>query len=144
MAKLGITIATNVRNYRTLRGLSQSELAVKIKSVQKTVSNYETEASGITLEMLRRIAGALDIEETDLAYPGVAPEAIVVKPSPEEALDIIAKALRAKTPAIEDPRLAALVARWPDLEKDVKDMALTAAGVSLEADESQVSKPSKG
>lgn len=66
-------IAANIRQQRNRRNMTQDELAEKLFVTRQTVSNYETGKSRPDVEMLTRIAEALDTDVNSLIY-GPAPK----------------------------------------------------------------------
>ncbi|MBM6738823.1 helix-turn-helix domain-containing protein [Faecalicatena fissicatena] len=58
MAKIG----RNIREQRMKKGLSQEELAARLYVTRQTISNYETGRSNPDVEMLTRLAEALDTD----------------------------------------------------------------------------------
>ena len=65
-------IAKNIRDLRSQKNMTQDELAEKLFVTRQTVSNYETGKSRPDVEMLTRIAEALDTDVNSLIY-GPAP-----------------------------------------------------------------------
>jgi transcriptional regulator with XRE-family HTH domain len=68
----------NIIQYRKVRGMSQTELARKMKISQRLVAYYESKASNISLEKLQDFADALDVSVGALlderpAVPEVGP-----------------------------------------------------------------------
>ena len=64
MAKIG----RNIREQRMKKGLSQEELAERLYVTRQTISNYETGRSDPDVEMLTRLAEALDTDIQLLIY----------------------------------------------------------------------------
>lgn len=64
MAKIG----RNIREQRMKKGLSQEELAERLYVTRQTISNYETGRSNPDVEMLTRLAEALDTDIQLLIY----------------------------------------------------------------------------
>ena len=62
------SIGKRIKRYRMDKKMSQEDLANKIGTVYKHVSNIETGAKGPSLEMLVMIANALDISADDLLF----------------------------------------------------------------------------
>ena len=61
-------IAKNIRDLRSRKNMTQDELAEKLFVTRQTVSNYETGKSRPDVEMLARIAEALDTDVNSLIY----------------------------------------------------------------------------
>lgn len=61
-------IAKNIRTLRTAKHLTQDELAEKLFVTRQTISNYETGKSRPDVEMLARIAEALETDVNTLIY----------------------------------------------------------------------------
>lgn len=59
-------LATNLRRYRIRQGLSQEELAHRAKIDRTYVSAIERSVYGVTIDVLDRLARALDVEASDL------------------------------------------------------------------------------
>jgi transcriptional regulator with XRE-family HTH domain len=55
-------LAWNLRSLRTARGLSQERLAVDAGVARGWVSQIELQKSNVTLDLLDRLAGALDVQ----------------------------------------------------------------------------------
>ena len=70
MARKSISrsIGANIRQFRTEKGLSQEELAAALYVTRQTISNYEVGRSQPDVDMLQRIAAALDVELVWLLY----------------------------------------------------------------------------
>lgn len=61
-----------IREYRTLRNLSQEALAEKLDVTSKTISQWETGKSFIKLETFYKLCTILEIKEKDLfSFPTV-------------------------------------------------------------------------
>lgn len=60
------TIGTNIKEYRTKRGLSQRELAIAISRPESSIAKYEQGIVEIPLLVMTKIAAALHIEISDL------------------------------------------------------------------------------
>lgn len=61
-------IAKNIRSQRTAKNMTQDELAERLFVTRQTVSNYETGKSRPDVEMLERIAEALETDMNTLIY----------------------------------------------------------------------------
>jgi transcriptional regulator with XRE-family HTH domain len=98
-----LALSKRLAQLRTLRGLSQRELAERIGVVQVVVSNYEVGKLRITAEVALRLAAALDVPIQDLLHTDTRPE-IVQQPKPSrkvlERLERIESPPRRKQDAI--------------------------------------------
>lgn len=65
---LSKSIGTNIKQFRTQKGLSQDVLAEKLFVTRQTISNYETGKSYPDIDTLQKIATELDVELTWLLY----------------------------------------------------------------------------
>ena len=72
-------IGKNIKSLREENKLSQDQLAEKLFVTRQTISNYETGRSRPDVEMLTRIADALDVDANTVIYG--------VEPSPEQQLE---------------------------------------------------------
>lgn len=70
--QLEITIAKNIRKYRKIAHLSQSDLAEKVDRTPEMICKIENNKVGITCQMISRIAYALNIAPYFLVLPGNA------------------------------------------------------------------------
>jgi transcriptional regulator with XRE-family HTH domain len=59
-------LATNVRRLRKERGWTQDDLAAEIEAEQTAISLIENHRANPTLQMLERVATALDVAFIDL------------------------------------------------------------------------------
>lgn len=59
-------LGDNIKRYRTSRGMTQEELAVRLNVVRQTVSKWECGLSVPDAEMLERLAAALDADVVSL------------------------------------------------------------------------------
>lgn len=62
-------ISNNIKNHRSLRHLSQSQLADKIGVTRQTVSSWERGISYPDIEMLEKLAQIFDVGIDELLYP---------------------------------------------------------------------------
>ena len=60
------SIGTRIKQYRTEKKMSQEDLANKIGTIHKHLSNIETGVKSPSLELLILIANALDVSADDL------------------------------------------------------------------------------
>ena len=65
---LSKSIGSNIKQFRIEKALSQEELAEKLFVTRQTVSNYEIGKSNPDIDMLQKIAAALEVELTWLLY----------------------------------------------------------------------------
>ncbi len=72
-------LAWNLRLLRTARGLSQERLAVDAGVARGWISQIELQKSNVTLDLLDRLAKALEVPVGDLLAP---PEPGASKPAP--------------------------------------------------------------
>ena len=61
-------ISKNIRALRTAKGLTQEELAAALHVTRQTVSNYENGRSRPDIDMVLRIAQALETDANDVLY----------------------------------------------------------------------------
>lgn len=66
------TFRLNMKYYRELRGLNQSELAVQADSSNGNIGNIESGTSKPSFEMILKIAEALKIHPADLFLRGAS------------------------------------------------------------------------
>jgi transcriptional regulator with XRE-family HTH domain len=71
---VNLALGKRLAHFRTLRNLSQRELAERVNVVQVVVSNYEVGKLRITAEMALRFAAALDVPVQELLHTDIAPE----------------------------------------------------------------------
>lgn len=62
-------ISKNIRQLRTAKGMSQSQLAEKLSVTRQTVSSWERAVSFPDVNMLGQLAEALEAELDELIYP---------------------------------------------------------------------------
>ena len=55
-------IGTILRNIRKLKGLTQKQIGKKLNLAENTISNYETEYSNPTFNVINKIATICDFE----------------------------------------------------------------------------------
>lgn len=100
---VNLALGKRLAQLRTLRNLSQRELAERVNVVQVVVSNYEIGKLRITAEMALRFAAALDVPVQELLQTGTPPEIVQQrKPSRKvlERLEQIQSLPRRKQDAI--------------------------------------------
>lgn len=76
-----MTIGGKIRRYRKLAGLTTEELAKRVNVSRPTISRYESDEINISVDMIGKIAKALDIspvELLDLSYLDSEVEAVPV------------------------------------------------------------------
>jgi transcriptional regulator with XRE-family HTH domain len=100
---VNLALGKRLAQLRTLRNLSQRELADRVGVVQVVVSNYEIGKLRITAEVALRLAAALDVPIQELLQTDTPPE-IVQQPKPSrkvlERLEKIQSLPRRKQDAI--------------------------------------------
>ena len=67
---------------RRQKGLSQRELAERLDTTQKTVDYYERRALNPTLDLVARVATALEVSAAELIGDGAAPSRLSKKAGP--------------------------------------------------------------
>src|ERR1700752_5285117 len=67
---------------RRQKGLSQRELAERLDTTQKTVDYYERRAVNPTLDLVERVAAALEVPAAELIGDGAAPMRLSKKAGP--------------------------------------------------------------
>lgn len=65
---LSKSIGKNIKQFRTAKGISQEDLASDLFVTRQTISNYETGRSFPDVDMLQKIAIALDVDLLWLLY----------------------------------------------------------------------------
>jgi transcriptional regulator with XRE-family HTH domain len=73
---VNLALGKRLAQLRTLRGLSQRELAERVGVVQVVVSNYEIGKLRLTAEVALRFAAALDVPIQDLLQTDTPPEIV--------------------------------------------------------------------
>ena len=93
-------IGRRVRRIRTARGMSQTELGTAINVTFQQIQKYEAGTNRIAASTLLRIAGALEVDPTDLLTSTVTPlhksednarPSLLSTPGAEALLDAYAK-----------------------------------------------------
>jgi len=100
---VNLALGKRLAQIRTLRGLSQQELAQRVNAVQVVISNYEIGKLRITAEVALRLAAALEVPIQELLPPDTPPEVVQQrKPSRKvlERLERIESLSRRKQDAI--------------------------------------------
>lgn len=64
-----VTLAANLRKYRTKAGISQKQLADSVGTSYPRISEIENGKGNPTLETLEKLAKALNIRAVDLLIP---------------------------------------------------------------------------
>ncbi len=72
MAGLAKAVARRIRQARERAGLTQEALAQRVRVETTTLSRYERGELGVSLEMLDRLADALDVPVRSMLEPGAA------------------------------------------------------------------------
>jgi len=73
---VNLALGKRLAQIRTLRGLSQRELAQRVNVVQAVVSDYEVGKLRITAEAALRLAAALEVPIQELLQTGTPPEVV--------------------------------------------------------------------
>ena len=81
------SLARNLRRYRTLRGLSSSEVAQRSQIARATLSALEAGRGNPTLDTLSAIAAVLGVGVPELVAPGSSSTMALVRASTEERDD---------------------------------------------------------
>ena len=100
---VNLALGKRLAHFRTLRGLSQRELAERVNVVQVVVSDYEVGKLRLTAEVALRFAAALDVPIQELLQIDMPPEIVQQrKPSRKvlERLEQIQSLPRRKQDAI--------------------------------------------
>jgi XRE family transcriptional regulator, regulator of sulfur utilization len=100
---VNLALGKRLAQIRTLRGLSQRELAQRVNVVQAVVSDYEVGKLRITAETALRLAAALEVPIQELLQTDTPPEVVQQrKPSRKvlERLERIESLSRRKQDAI--------------------------------------------
>ena len=100
---VNLALGKRLAQIRTLRGLSQRELAQRVNVVQAVVSDYEVGKLRITAEAALRLAAALEVPIQELLQTATPPEVVQQrKPSRKvlERLERIESLSRRKQDAI--------------------------------------------
>jgi len=100
---VNLALGKRLAQIRTLRGLSQRELAQRVNVVQAVVSDYEVGKLRITAEAALRLAAALEVPIQELLQTDTPPEVVQQrKPSRKvlERLERIESLSRRKQDAI--------------------------------------------
>ena len=100
---VNLALGKRLAQIRTLRGLSQRELAQRVNVVQAVVSDYEVGKLRITAEAALRLAAALEVPIQELLQTDTPPEVVQQrKPSRKvlQRLELIESLPRRKQDAI--------------------------------------------
>ncbi len=71
-AKLALELGARVRRLREAKGLTQKQLAVAAGMTQPAVARFESGGTVPTIQVLERLAAALDAELTVSVHPRTA------------------------------------------------------------------------
>ena len=85
------SLGKRLAQLRTLRNLSQRELAERVNVVQVIVSNYEVGKLRITAEMALRFAAALDVPVQELLLTDTPPEIVQQRKPSRKVLERLEK-----------------------------------------------------
>ena len=100
---VNLALGKRLAQIRTLRGLSQRELAQRVNVVQAVVSDYEVGKLRITAEAALRLAAALEVPIQELLQTDTPPEVVQQrKPSRKvlQRMELIESLPRRKQDAI--------------------------------------------
>ena len=67
-AKIRLEFAIQIANEREKAGLSQKDLALKLKTTQSVISRIENGKQNISLDMLQKIANALGKKSVNVSF----------------------------------------------------------------------------
>ena len=67
-AKIRLEFAIQIANEREKAGLSQKDLALKLKTTQSVISRIENGKQNISLDMLQNIANALGKKSVNVSF----------------------------------------------------------------------------
>lgn len=103
-------IGNKIRTYRKKAGLSQIQLAEKLNVTNRAVSNWESGANGIDIELIPAICAALNVAPNDLLdTPAPVAEVLYIShPSGDASADEIRKYLHEVIDQLPDEDLALL------------------------------------
>ncbi len=110
----------DLKDYRRRLGLTQTEIAERVRIPQQTYSNLETGKIQVNAERIAQFKAAFDHTDAD--------------PSFSRFLEEIEAAARQRTPALESPlarQVAVTVWRWADLRLDRIMPAEAAVGIVM-------------
>jgi transcriptional regulator with XRE-family HTH domain len=100
---VNLALGKRLAQIRTLRGLSQRELALRVNVVQVVISDYEVGKLRITAEVALRLAAALEVPIQELLQTDTPPDVVQQrKPSRKvlQRLELIESLPRRKQDAI--------------------------------------------
>jgi transcriptional regulator with XRE-family HTH domain len=90
------TVKHYLREWRLARGLSQRQLSNKVGIAKNVISRYETEARGVSLQVMLELIDALDITPNQFFEPPARPSLdAIVRHEDEQTLTRLAKVVRA-------------------------------------------------
>lgn len=88
---VNLALGKRLAELRTLRGISQRELAERVGVVQVVVSNYEIGKLRLTAEVALRFAAALDVPIQDLLLTGTPPGIVQQRKPSRKVLERLEK-----------------------------------------------------
>lgn len=103
------TLGGAIKHHRLVRGLSQTDLGRRVETDQGTISEFETGARRPGVDMLRRLAGALDVPYNRFAELAGYLDAAEREP--------------AELPAPLVEAMEAMIRKHPELRKQFADRA---------------------
>lgn len=68
-SRLKSIVCSNIRKQRQLKGINQNQLADLVGATQACISNIESTKRGPSLELIEKIAKALEINPASLFMP---------------------------------------------------------------------------
>lgn len=96
-------IGAAVRNYRTLLGMTQTQVAEIADVAPETLSRIERNRLAASLDLTRRLAQALDVKVDDLLAEKAPPKRRALRPAEARLLGLVRKL---DEPQIDDLRRA--------------------------------------
>ena len=95
--RLSEALAKNLRHYRkTVRKMSQDELAQRSSVSRNTIALYESGDAGASFDTIARLATALGVEEVALVYSGSPPAPTVVQHDIDECLRRVSEVVKSR------------------------------------------------
>lgn len=82
-------IGSAVRNYRTILGMTQAEIAELADVAAETVSRIERNKIATSLDLTRRLADVLQVSVDELVHPSGRPKRPALRPSESRLLALM-------------------------------------------------------
>lgn len=117
MATLRELVAINLGKQLQQKGISQTELAKLLKVSFQTVNSYMNGRSGISSDMLAKMANVLEIEETDLVAVHKSPEKVEI---PKAQLDFLLSFFEQQR--LESVKQQEIVSFPKDIQEQIKTL----------------------